>query len=150
MDPEGPTPGIGNGGQMYGELPDEAIDAFVTAAGPGSGSALLLAELRHLGGALSRVPEGAGALGRFAGEYVVFGAGIPATPELAAAIPASLEAMIGSLARWDIGAAYMNFVEATEDPAKFYSADAYTRLRRVKAETDPDGLFRGNHEIAAD
>src|SRR3954466_371744 len=161
MDPEGPTPGIAGGGQMLGELTDEAVDAFVGATGPGSGSALLLAELRHLGGALGRVPEGSGALGRpaggdivfgrrLAGEYIVFGAGIPATPELAAAIPASLEEMIASVAPWDIGAAYLNFTEAPEDPAKFYSAEAYGRLRRVKAETDPDGVFRGNHEIAAD
>src|SRR3954447_18781965 len=150
MDPEGPTPGIGRGGQMYAELTDEAIDAFVAAAGPGSGSALLLAELRHAGGALGRAPEGHGALARFAGEYIVFGAGIPATPELAAAIPVSLEAMIASVAPWDIGAAYLNFTEAPEDPAKFYSAEAYARLRRVKTETDPGGVFRGNHEIAAD
>jgi FAD/FMN-containing dehydrogenase len=150
MDPEGPTPGIGGGGQMLAELPDEAIDAFVAAAGPGSGSALLLAELRHLGGALGRTPEGAGALGRLAGEYIVFGAGIAATPELAAAVPPSIEAMVAAIAPWDIGAAYLNFTEAPEDPAKFYSAEAYARLRRVKAETDPDGVFRGNHAIAAE
>jgi FAD/FMN-containing dehydrogenase len=150
MDPEGPTPGIGSGGQMYAELPDEAIDAFVAAAGPGSGSALVITELRHAGGALGRASEGHGALARFAGEYIVFAVGIPATPELAAAIPVSLDAVIGSLAPWDIGSAYLNFVEETEDPAKFYSADAYARLRRIKAETDPDGVFRGNHEITAD
>jgi Berberine and berberine like len=135
---------------MLGKLTDEAVDAFVAATGPGSGSALLLAELRHLGGALGRVPEGSGALGRFAGEYIVFGAGIPATPELAAAIPGGIAAMSEALAPWDIGAAYLNFSESTKDPAKFYSAEAYARLRRIKAETDPDGVFRGNHEIAAD
>jgi len=80
---------------------------------------------------------------------MMFGAGIPATPELAAAIPGSLEAMDGSLAPWDIGAAYLNFTEEPDDPARFYFAEAYARLRRVKAETDPEGVFRGNHEIAA-
>jgi hypothetical protein len=150
MDPEGPTPGVGGGGQMLGALTDEAIDAFVAAAGPGSGSALLLAELRHLGGALGRTGDHHGALDRLAGDYIVFCAGIPATPELAAAIPVHLAAVIDALAPWDIGAAYLNFTEAPEDPARFYSPEAYARLRRVKAEVDPGGVFRGNHAIAAD
>ena len=51
MDPEGPTPGIG-GHTMLGELDDAPIDALVAIAGPGSGSPLVGAELRHLGGAL--------------------------------------------------------------------------------------------------
>jgi FAD/FMN-containing dehydrogenase len=150
MDPEGPTPAIAGGGQMLGALPDEAVDAFVAAAGPGSGTALLMAELRHLGGALGRAPEGHGALAGFAGEYMVFGVGIPATPEIAAAIPTCIASLIDAVAPWDIGSAYLNFTEETVDPAKFYDAGAYARLRRVKAEVDPEGRFRGNHDIKAD
>jgi FAD/FMN-containing dehydrogenase len=149
MDPEGPTPAIAGGGQMLGALPDEAVDAFVAAAGPSSGTALLMAELRHLGGALGRAPEGHGALAGFAGDYMVFGVGIPATPEIAAAIPTSIAAMVDAIAPWDIGSAYLNFTEEPVDPAKFYEAGAYARLRRVKAEVDPEGRFRGNHDIKA-
>ena len=75
---------------MLAELPDEAIDAFLAAAGPGSNSALLMAEIRHIGGALARKPVRAGALGRFNGEYMTFAAGIPVTPEIAAAIHVGL------------------------------------------------------------
>ncbi len=53
MDPEPPVPGLGHHATLN-ELPDEAIDAFVGAAGPEADSPLLLAELRHLGGALAR------------------------------------------------------------------------------------------------
>ena len=52
MDPEPPVPGLGHH-RVLSELPDEAIDAFVEAAGPESDSPLLLAELRQLGGALA-------------------------------------------------------------------------------------------------
>ena len=52
MDPENPVPGGWPQRQTIRELPDEAIEAFVGVAGPGSGSPLLLTELRHLGGAL--------------------------------------------------------------------------------------------------
>ena len=149
MDPEGPTPAITGGGRMLGELTDEAIDAFVAAVGPGSGSALLMSELRHLGGALGREPEGHGALARFAGEYMTLGVGIPMTPEIAAAVHAGLATLADALAPWETGSAYLNFVDEPTDPAQFYSADAYARLRRVKAEVDPEGRFRGNHAIDA-
>ncbi len=149
MDPEGPTPAIGAGGRMLRELTDETVDAFLAAAGPGSDSALLMAEIRHLGGALSRAPEGHGALAGFAGEYTTFAGGIPVTPEVAAAIHVGIATLGDALAPWDAGAAYLNFTEETVDPALFYTPEAYERLRRVKAEVDPDGLFRGNHAIEA-
>ncbi|HWQ02018.1 MAG TPA: FAD-binding oxidoreductase, partial [Gaiellaceae bacterium] len=41
-------------GQMLGQLDGEAIDRFVAAAGPQSSSPLVSAEIRHVGGALSR------------------------------------------------------------------------------------------------
>ena len=50
MDPDGPVPAFGDG-MLLDELAEATVDAFVDAAGPGSGSVLLSAELRHLGGA---------------------------------------------------------------------------------------------------
>jgi FAD/FMN-containing dehydrogenase len=149
MDPEGATPALGGAGLMLAELPDEAVDAFLAATGPGSGSALLMAEIRHIGGALARKPVGAGALSRFNGEYMTFAGGIPVTPEIAAAIHAGLATLTDALTPWDSGSAYLNFTEEKVDPAKFYPATNYERLRRVKADVDPAGLFRGNHEISA-
>ena len=61
MDPEHPVPGMAEH-RLLAELPAEAIDAFVAAAGPGSGSAMLAAEIRHLGGALGVARPGSGAL----------------------------------------------------------------------------------------
>jgi FAD/FMN-containing dehydrogenase len=147
MDPEGPTPAIGAGGRLIGELTDDAIDAFLGAVGPGSGSALLMAEIRHLGGALGRAPEGHGVLDRFAGEYVTYAGGIPVSPEVTAAIHAGLAALGEALAPWQLEAAYLNFTEETVDPALFYSGEDYARLRAVKSAVDPDELFRGNHAI---
>ena len=150
MDPEGPTPGIAATGTMLGELTDEAIDAFVAARGPGSGTPLLMTELRHLGGALGRARERHGALDALprrvhdvrrrhpgdAGDR----RGDPRRPR---------DARPTRWRRGTTGSAYLNFVEEPADPAQFYSADAYARLRRVKAEVDPEGRFRGNHAIAA-
>jgi FAD/FMN-containing dehydrogenase len=54
-----------------------------------------------------------------------------------------------ALAPWDTGSASLNFTDDTVDPARFYGADAYARLRRIKAEVDPERRFRGNHAIDA-
>jgi FAD/FMN-containing dehydrogenase len=149
MDPEGPTPGMGHH-TMLGELDDEAIDTLVATAGPGSGSPLLGVELRQLGGAVGRSGEHHGAVDVMPGEYAMFAVGIPMTPELGAALREYLPRTIDAMAKWDAGTAYMNFAEAADaDPASFYSPENYARLRRVKAEVDPDGRFRGNHAISA-
>ena len=62
MDPDHPVPGKGDG-MLLGELPAEGIDAFVDAATGESGSALLSAEIRQLGGAVARPAPQHGALG---------------------------------------------------------------------------------------
>jgi FAD/FMN-containing dehydrogenase len=33
------------------------------------------------------------------------------------------------------------------DPARFFTPDAYRRLRAVKARVDPDEVMRANHPI---
>ena len=81
---------------------------------------------------------------------MTFAAGIPVTPEMAAAIHIGLATLTGALKPWDSGSAYLNFTEDQVDPATFYPATNYERLRRIKAEVDPSGLFRGNHAISAD
>ena len=82
MDPEQPVPAAGHHALLR-ELPKRAIDAFAEAAGPGSGSPLLLAELRHVGGAASvPVPDG-GALSHLDGAFVFEGIGPLMDPSMA-------------------------------------------------------------------
>jgi FAD/FMN-containing dehydrogenase len=150
MDPEGPTPGMGDHTMLNG-VDDEAIDALVAVAGPGSGTPLLMTELRHLGGAVARSGAHHGAVDVMPGDFALFAVGIPMTPELGAALRVALPQTVSAMAKWDAGTAYMNFAESHDaDPASFYSAENYARLRRVKADVDPTGVFRGNHAISAD
>src|SRR5262249_46672068 len=72
MDPEQPTPGQGDSA-LLNDLDSDAVRAFADAVQP----PMLVGELRHLGGALGRIPAGAGALGALRGEYALFGGGIP-------------------------------------------------------------------------
>ncbi len=74
LDPEDPVPAL-SGHQMLDELPAEAIDALIGAAGPESGSPLLSVELRHLGGALAEAKPDAGALAGLNQSFAMFAVG---------------------------------------------------------------------------
>lgn len=43
---------------------------------------------------------------------------------------------------------YLNLAETVRDPHGFWTAEAYERLRRVKAAVDPADTIRSNHPIA--
>ena len=148
MDPEGPTPAVSDS-IVLDSLPDAAIDALVAVAGPGSGSSLILAELRQLGGALGRPHEGAGALPALAGQFLFLAVGIAATPEMAARSQADATRAAQAVAPWQTCTSYLNLAENPVDTAKGYGAEAYARLRALRAQVDPTGLMVANHRIPA-
>ena len=147
MDPEQPVPGLGHHALLR-ELPDEAIDAFVGAVGPEAGSPLLLAEIRHIGGALGREGENAGALAKLDADYLMFGIGMPMTPELGEAIDGHLDHLADAMAPVDRRRRLLQLRRAPlrgrRDPAR---ADARA-AGEVKRRWDPDGMIRANHELA--
>ncbi|HTJ36817.1 MAG TPA: FAD-binding oxidoreductase [Dactylosporangium sp.] len=147
MDPEGPTPAIGRAA-MLGGLDAAAIDALLAAAGPGSGTSLLVAaELRQLGGALGRPAPRHGALPRLDAAYALFTCGIAATPELAAAAGADTARVAEAMAPFSNGREYLNFAETRVDASRAFEAAAWQRLRQIRAAVDPDGRFVANHVI---
>jgi hypothetical protein len=146
MDPENPVPGLGEG-MLIGELTDEAIDAWVAATGPGSGSPLLLSEMRHLGGAAGRAAEGAGALSHLEAGFGMYSVGMPMTPELGEAIPRHLDALAETMRPWGAGV-YFNFAERPAGIEAILPPDVCARLAEVKRQHDPKGRIVANHGVS--
>jgi FAD/FMN-containing dehydrogenase len=146
MDPEGPTPGVGDGG-LFDRLTPEGIDAYLAVAGPGSDSPLVSSEIRQLGGALGQPAPGGGALSYLDGRFVQFGVGIAMTPELGAAAGQRAALVKETLDAYGRGRAYMNFAEHATEGGCIYAGETYQRLRALKTQVDPDRLFRATHEI---
>jgi FAD/FMN-containing dehydrogenase len=147
MDPDTPMP-YGSGARMLGDLPAKAIDDLLAAAGPESGSSLIMAELRHLGGALARSAPHHGARATMDGSYLMFGGGAIFTPDDAPVVAADTARLMEAMRPYDSGSAYLNFVEeAGFDASRAFSAESWRRLQQVRADYDPDGLFLANHEI---
>ena len=147
MDPPQPVPYTGEG-QMLGPLDGEAIDRFVAAAGPESGSPLVSVEIRHIGGALSRPQPHHGALSTFDADYLTFAVGMVLNEEMYRANRSQLDRLREALGPYDNDRSYLNFAERRIDPARFYTPSVYRRLREVKRAFDPADLFRANHPIA--
>ncbi|HZH23365.1 MAG TPA: FAD-binding oxidoreductase [Solirubrobacteraceae bacterium] len=146
MDPEEPMPGA-SGSTMLGPLDDAGLSAFEAGIQPGA--PLLFAELRQLGGALAREPEGAGALGSLDADYGYYANGLAVSPEMRAAVAAAAAQAVAALSPYATGSGYLNFVEQPTDTSKLYTAEAYERLRAVRTAVDPDGVMVSNHPIPA-
>jgi UDP-N-acetylenolpyruvoylglucosamine reductase len=144
QDPEDPVPGAGDG-SMLAEGPADAIDAFIATAGPDSGSTLLSAELRHIGGAVARRVPGNGAA-RLDGEYVMFAVGIAMTPEMHEAAEADVRRIQRALEPWSTHN-YFNFSEMPGAGEEQFDSETYALLQEVKERFDADELILANHPI---
>ena len=147
MDPRDPMPALSDHACL-GELDATAIERLVAAAGPGSGSGLVSVELRHMGGALARAADGAGAAATMPGEFISFAVGIAADEEMAARTEADLARATAALAPYESGR-YLNFVERSAAAESFFDPATAARLLDVKRTYDPTHLFQANHELGA-
>ena len=52
-----------------------------------------------------------------------------------------------AMAPWANGRQYLNFAESAIDASAGYRADVWARLTAIRAQWDPTGVFRANHEV---
>jgi hypothetical protein len=132
---------------MLTGLPEEAVTDLLAAAGPDAGSSLLMAELRQLGGALSRPHPGGGALSHLEGMFLLFGVAVAATPELAAQGEADARRLVSDLSPYAADGHYLNFTERRVDASRSYTDEAWRRLTQVRSDVDPAGLIVATHPV---
>jgi FAD/FMN-containing dehydrogenase len=147
MDPYDPLP-FHSAHALLDGLPPQTIDDLMAAVGPesGRGPALTMFQLRHMGGALGRAPEGAGARATLPGEVNLFMLGAVPEPQFDAPVRAALAAAMDATADHVVGD-YPNFVEVPSDASAFFDPETWARLRAVKTAYDPEDRFRGNHHV---
>ena len=146
QDPEEPGPHV-SGSALVDALHEAAIDALMDVAGPDSGSALEIVELRQCGGALGRRLPGHGARAGIEGQFVLFTAGLVFDPELGALKRAHIERVRAALAPFCGAGQYLNFAEERVDTSLSFDADTWARLVAVKARLDPENVLHANHAI---
>jgi hypothetical protein len=145
-EPTDPMPGMQRSA-LLNELDDDAITALVAAAGPGSGSPLLLVQVRHLGGAFARDVEGRGSHGPVTEPYSMFALGIPAVPELVPVIQMFFGRVSAAVAHVASGRTLLNFLEFDDDPGRWWSPATRERLAAAKQVSDPLQTIRSNRPV---
>ena len=143
MDPPGPTPAA-TAHSVLGALPGDAVDAFLAAAAiPG----VFFAELRHLGGAIARRPDGAGAVGSVEGSYLAHTVAMVPVPEAMAGADAAVRAGIEALDPWRADAVMLTFVDGGGLDREAAFGGALDRLRELKRRFDPRDTFAAAHAV---
>ncbi|NLE53080.1 MAG: hypothetical protein GX613_16905, partial [Chloroflexi bacterium] len=148
-DPQAPTAAAESGAWLR-DLDDETIDTILQYAISREGSSpLVITEVRHVGGAVSRVAANANAFGHRDTPLVLNLIAMLPSADLQGAAEAYMAGFKQALGA-HLAGSYMNFLgayEAQEQTVNAYSQDAYRRLTAVKAAYDPDNLFRFSFPI---
>lgn len=140
MDPPAPTPAVG-GDALLAELGEDAVDALLAFAGPGTSSALMFTEIRQLGGALADPASGPATV---AAPYLLHGIAIAPFPEAAAAGQADADRLLEVMAPWTAPGRLLTFIDG-QVSAQEAHGDRWERLSAVRSAVDPDGVFVANH-----
>jgi hypothetical protein len=125
-------------------LPEEAVQAILDLAGPGSGSPEVLIGIRRTVGAVARPPaEGSPASHRDAA-YSFLKAGVPA-PEIAALLAEHQESLVAALRPWSRDGMLPNFAPSAHPArvARNHDPDTLRRLQALKAEYLAGALSAG-------
>ena len=150
MDPVAPLGAVGRA-ELVGTLSAELIDVLVGLAGPGSGSPLVMLELRQLGGAISGRADELSPMARTGAAYTLNAIGLTPDPAHAHVVRRHLDLLGRELEGHVTGETYLNFLDlegATPERVRAaYSADDWARLVALKDRYDPDNLFRFNRNI---
>ncbi|WP_255510829.1 BBE domain-containing protein [Micromonospora sp. WP24] len=136
-------------GIMLREFPPPAQEKLIELVGPGSGSTLMVAELRALGGAWDREPAVPNAVATRGLPYSLLAvAGGPASAEQR--LKDSIAEVLDGMEPWRGERRLVNNLapEEAADAAAIYGPGRYERLASVKKSYDPTNMFRLNHNVA--
>jgi FAD/FMN-containing dehydrogenase len=149
-DPLDPIPAHSSGTWLK-DLSDETADILIRYAAPHNGPPLFVfAEVRHAGGAISRVDPHSAAYGNRDAVHILQTVSATPTPEVHAAVRHHISQLKRALTPHLHGGVYMNFLEgeeARERTQQGFLPENYLRLQQLKAKYDPQNRFSHSYDI---
>jgi hypothetical protein len=149
-DPVDPVAGHGSG-MWLNSLNDEIADVLIRYIVPGNGPTLLMsAEVRHAGGAITKVDPTSAAYGNRDASHILQVIGGVPTPEVHEAVRHHITQLRRALTPHLHGGVFMNFLggeEARERTRQGFSQETYLRLQQLKAKYDPQNRFSHGYDI---
>lgn len=149
-DPVDPVSGVTATEWMRG-LSDSSIEVLADAIFPASGqSRLLMTEVRHVGGAVSRPGAHPSAYSHRDQELLLEIVAMVLDPADRDHVDGSIAEVKARLAEDLTGTFYLNFLEGAERAERArdsFDAASWDRLRRIKAAYDPNNVFSHGVDI---
>ena len=149
-DPLDPMPSFMTGAWLS-ELSDQAIDRIVHySVEARNGLPLVMIEVRHAGGAISSLDDGASAYGNRKALFNMGCIGMCPSPEVYRALQAYTDRLKQELSPYLTGAVYLNFLdgeEARKRTMQAYSPAVFQRLQDLKKKYDPQNVFRFSFDL---
>jgi FAD/FMN-containing dehydrogenase len=143
-------PGLQNywSGDYHDEMPDEALETFVKY-GFERKSPFAQQIMVPGGGAVARVPEEATPLAHRNMRWITHPFAMWEDPADTEANIAWAKGFRRDIAAFTNGGTYLNFIgnEGQDRIKAAYGPEKYARLAQIKAEWDPQNVFRGNQNI---
>jgi FAD/FMN-containing dehydrogenase len=139
-DPVDPAPFSEETSMLTG-LPVDAREALLREVGPQSTTGLHIVELRHLGGALTRLSPTVRSIAADNAAYVLWAVSIGMPEDNATGI-AQARAVVAEMDGWSTGTRYLNFAPDDGHPETTFSTQDWARLQQIKSDVDPGGRFR--------
>jgi FAD/FMN-containing dehydrogenase len=130
------------------ELSDEAIDTII-AHTDGIPFPMGQVHIHQMGGAMSRVGDGATAFGSRKSPFLMNYIGLWLDPSQDEANTAWCKRASDAMASYSTGARYVNFLADEGDAGvrSAYESETFTRLQNLKTRYDPTNFFRLNQNI---
>ncbi|CAM5294078.1 FAD-binding oxidoreductase OS=Streptomyces alboniger OX=132473 GN=CP975_11960 PE=3 SV=1 [Streptomyces alboniger] len=150
MEPQDPLPAR-ESCTLLRDLTPDAIRTFLDEAGPTAQDyPILLTEIRHMGGALSRPAAVEDAICARDAAYFLETVAIVASPPAAEAIERATTALNTAMAPYGTGRTMVNIHGAPgdeQDRARAWTPEVYAHLRQAKHTYDPANLLRYGHTV---
>ena len=129
------------------DLDDGALETLIDYTFPAGGPpALVFSEVRHAGGAISRIDSNANAYSNREGNFYNLNMiGVTPTPEVHSRVEAYTVNLLLMLDPHLTGGVYMNFLggdNAVERTKAAYPSETFQHLREIKTKYDPGNMFR--------
>ncbi|HLU99167.1 MAG TPA: FAD-binding oxidoreductase [Thermobifida alba] len=140
-EPTDPVPGLGHAELLCG-LDEQTVRAVVDSPV----APLLTIQVRHLGGALAEPRPGCGARGPVAEPYLLYLIGL-GLPHLREAVAGRMTELVEALDGRTGTAKPYTFLAPGERAADAFDAPTLDRLRTIKQDRDPHGVFRANFPV---
>jgi len=138
-DPVDPMPVV-DPAMLLTEFTAETADRLLEVTGYGSGSPLIMLEVRQLGGAYAREGQHPSAFSHRAAGFSVLAVGIAEDPR----VMPHWESIHSTLGAWDTGGIWPNFgaPHDARTARRAYDDDTLRRIVATSRKYDPDGVLQ--------